>query len=201
MKQVLKKSALALLGSVILAFGLYNIHSQSEISEGGQLGLALLLQHWFHISPALSGLIFNGLCYLIGWRTFGKSFLFYSAIAALGFSAAYRVCELFPPIWPQIADFPLVAALVGAVFIGIGCGLCVRVGGAPTGDDALAMSLSRIYKIKIEYVYMISDFSVLLLSLSYIPVQKIGFSLLSVVLSGKIVGLVERIQLTKKTVH
>ena len=198
MKQVIKKSALALLGSVILAFGLYNIHAQAEISEGGQLGLALLLQHWFHISPAISGLIFNGLCYLIGWRTFGKPFLFYSAISAAGFSLAYRICELFPPIWPQIAAYPLVAALVGAVFIGVGCGLCVRIGGAPTGDDALAMSLSRIYKMKIEYVYMISDFSVLLLSLSYIPIRKISFSLLSVVLSGKIVGFVERVQFRKK---
>ena len=88
--------------------------------------------------------------------------------------------------------------MVGAVFIGLGCGLCVRIGGAPTGDDALAMSLSRIYKMKIEYVYMISDFSVLLLSLSYIPIRRIGFSLLSVILSGKIVGFVERVQFRKK---
>lgn len=33
----------ASLGSVILAFGLFNIHSQSQISEGGILGLTLLL--------------------------------------------------------------------------------------------------------------------------------------------------------------
>jgi hypothetical protein len=45
---------------------------------------------------------------------------------------------------------------------------------------------------------MISDFSVLLLSLSYIPIRKIGFSLLSVVLSGKIVGFVERFEFRKK---
>lgn len=195
---VFKKSATALLGSFVLAFGIYNIHAISEISEGGQLGLALLLQHWFHISPALSGLVFNIICYLIGWKTFGKSFLFYSAVAAVGFSLCYRVCELFPPVWPQIANYPLAAALLGAVFIGIGCGLCVRVGSASTGDDALAMSLSRICKIKIEYIYLISDFSVLLLSLTYIPVRKIAFSFLTVILSGKIVGFVQRAKLPKK---
>lgn len=195
---IFAKSAIALLGSLILAFGLYNIHAISDISEGGQLGLALLLQHWFNISPALSGLVLNIICYLIGWKTFGKRFLFYSAVATLGFSIFYRIFELFPPVWPQIANYPLLAAVVGAVFIGVGCGLCVRIGGAPTGDDALAMSLSRIYKMKIEYIYMISDFSVLLLSLSYIPIRKIGFSLLSVILSGKIVGFVERVQFCKK---
>ena len=37
----------------------------------------------------------------------------------------------------QIADKPLLAAVVGALFVGIGAGVCVRIGGAPGGDDAL----------------------------------------------------------------
>ena len=193
-KQYVKGSLTALLGSGILAFGLYHIHSQSGVTEGGQLGLTLLLQYWFDISPAVSGLIINSLCYLFGWRTLGKSFLLYSGVSSVGFSVIYRICEQFPPLFPTLSQHPLAAALLGAVFVGIGCGLCVRVGGAPTGDDALAMSLSQIFKIKIEYVYFISDMSVLLLSLSYIPIRRIGFSLLTVLLSGKLVGLVQRIK-------
>ena len=41
-------------GSFILAFGLYNIHSQSGVTEGGVLGLILLLDHWFGLSPSIS---------------------------------------------------------------------------------------------------------------------------------------------------
>ena len=187
-----------LLGSFILAFGLYNIHSLSGVTEGGQLGLTLFLHHWFRVSPALSGAVINGICYLIGWKTLGKSFLIYSAIAAAGFSATYWVCEQFPPLWPYLADYPLVAALLGAVFVGVGCGLCVRFGGAPSGDDALAMSISKVTKLKIEYIYMISDVTVLLLSLSYIPLCRIGYSLLTVLLSGKLVGFIQRMHLPKK---
>lgn len=187
-----------LLGSFILAFGLYNIHSLSGVTEGGQLGLTLLLHHWFRVSPALSGAVINGICYLIGWKTLGKSFLIYSAIAAAGFSATYWVCEQFPPLWPYLADYPLLAALLGAVFVGVGCGLCVRFGGAPSGDDALAMSISKVTKLKIEYIYMISDVTVLLLSLSYIPLCRIGYSLLTVLLSGKLVGFIQRMHLPKK---
>ena len=197
-KQHLKGSLIALLGGAILAFGLYHIHAQSEVTEGGQLGLTLLLRHWWHISPALSGFVINTICYLIGWRTLGKAFLFYSGISTVSFSVIYRICEQFPPLWPGLGQYPLAAALLGAVFVGIGCGLCVRVGGAPSGDDALAMSLSRICKIKIEYVYMISDVTVLLLSLSYIPVRRIGFSLLTVLLSGKLIGLVQRFPCRKE---
>lgn len=192
-----KNSLLALLGSFILAFGLYHVHSLSGITEGGQLGLTLLLQHWFQISPALSGLIINMICYFFGWKTLGKPFLYYSAISAIGFSATYWICEQYPPLWPQLAQHPLTAAILGALFVGVGCGLCVRVGGAPSGDDALAMSLSRLSKLKIEYVYMISDFTVLLLSLSYIPVKRILFSLLTVLLSSKLVGFVQRVSLSK----
>jgi len=197
-RQSIKGSLLALLGGSILAFGLYHIHAQSGVTEGGQLGLTLLLHHWWRISPALSGFLINAVCYLIGWRTLGKRFLLYSGVSTVSFSIVYRICEQFPPLWPEIGQYPLVAALLGAIFVGIGCGLCVRIGGAPSGDDALAMSLSRICKIKIEYVYMISDMTVLLLSLSYIPVKRIAFSLLTVLLSGKLIGLVQRFPDKKK---
>lgn len=50
-----KKCALALLGSGILAFGLYNIHALSGVTEGGVLGMTLFLHHWIGLSPALSG--------------------------------------------------------------------------------------------------------------------------------------------------
>ena len=197
-RRVAARSLVALLGSGILAFGLYQIHAVCAITEGGQLGLTLLLHHWLNISPALSGLVINVLCYAFGWKTLGKPFLFYSAIAAAGFSLTYWICEQFPPLWPQLAFYPLPAALLGAAFVGVGCGLCVRIGGAPSGDDALAMSLSRICKVKIEHVYMISDIAVLVLSLSYIPIGRIAFSLLTVLLSSKLVGLVQRFPVGKQ---
>ena len=67
----LKEILALLIGSAILAFGLYHIHAQSNVTEGGVLGLTLLLYHWFDISPAVSGLILNFLCYYLGWKTLG----------------------------------------------------------------------------------------------------------------------------------
>ena len=194
----MRSCATGLLGSAVLAFGLYHIHSFSAVTEGGQLGLVLLLRHWFSLSPALTGLIINGICYLIGWKTLGLKFIGYSAVCGLGFSGSYWLCEQFPPLWPGLVDHPLAASLLGALFVGIGTGLCVRIGGAPSGDDALAMSLSQITGWKIEYLYLISDFSVLALSLSYIPITRIGYSVLSVILSSCLVGIVQRTGRTKK---
>ncbi|MGM9597689.1 MAG: YitT family protein [Eubacteriales bacterium] len=188
----------ALLGSAILAFGLYNIHSLSGVTEGGVLGLTLLLKNWLDISPSVSGLILNSVCYILGWRSLGRSFVAYSIISSGGFSLVYKICELFPPLFPRIADMPLVASLVGALFVGVGSGICVRVGGAPSGDDALAMSLSRLARVKIQWIYLASDLIVLLLSLSYIPVKRIVYSLLTVIISGQIIGLIQTIGIKKE---
>lgn len=194
MNRLLSRRAcvLGLLGSAILAFGLYHIHSFSAVTEGGQLGLVLLLQHWFSLSPAISGLVINALCYAIGWKTLGLPFLTRSGVCAVGFSLTYWICEQFPPLWPGLSGLPLLAALLGAAFVGVGTGLCVRAGGAPSGDDALAMSFSRRWHIKIEWVYLVSDLTVLALSLTYIPWQRIGYSLLTVTLSSLLVGLIDR---------
>lgn len=184
------KYLVALLGSAILAFGMYNIHAQSDITEGGILGLGLLIKHCFGVSPALSTAVMSALCYIIGISVLGREFVLMSAVSGAGYSAAYLICECFPPLFPQIARYPLAAAVLGALFVGVGCGLCVRAGGAPSGDDALAMALSSLLKIGIQWVYLAGDVVVLALSLSYIPLSRIVWSLLTVIISGQLVGLI-----------
>lgn len=189
---------IAFFASVFQAFGMYNVHSISQITEGGVLGMTLLLEHWLTLSPAISGFVLNAACYLLGWRTLGMRFIGYSLVAAAGFSVGYGICEQFPPMWPAISQMPLLASILGSLFIGIGAGICVRIGGATCGDDALAMSMSHLMNVPIQRIYLGTDLLVLLLSLSYIPVQKILYSLLTVVLSGQIIGWIQTIKIKKR---
>lgn len=191
MSNKLQKILFCLLGSAILAFGLYNIHALSGVTEGGILGMTLLLHHWFAISPALSGFVMNAVCYGLGWKALGHSFIAYSALSGGAFSVFYGIFEQFPPMWPQLADMPLAAALLGAVFVGIGVGLCVRAGGAPSGDDALAMTIEAVTSWDIRWAYLASDLIVLAMSVSYLDWKRLAMSLLTVILSGQIIGLVQ----------
>ncbi|NLM83550.1 MAG: YitT family protein [Clostridiales bacterium] len=190
-----KPCAVAVLSSALLAFGLYNVHSVSGITEGGVLGMTLFLQHWLGVSPAYSDLVLNLAFYILAWRLLGNRFLGASIVSAGAFCVFYKLFEQFDPLWPSLADKPLLAAIVGAVFIGCGAGFCVRMGGAPGGDDALAMSLAHLFKMKIQWAYLILDVFVLALSATYIPLERLGYSLLTVVLSGQIIGLICRIKL------
>ena len=66
----------------------------------------------------------------MGWKLLGREFIAYSIVAgeALLF---YGVCEQFDPLWPQLAEHPLLSAVLGALFVGVGVGISVRAGGAP----------------------------------------------------------------------
>lgn len=192
-----RKLLTALLGSAILAFGLCHVHAYSGVTEGGVLGLTLLLHHWLGISPSTSGLVLNAACYLAGWRTLGRSFVLISLVAGGGFSLFYALFELLPPMFPMLAGHPLAAAIAGALFVGVGVGLSVRAGGAPGGDDALAMTLSALLHAPIERIYLASDLIVLALSASYLPPANLACSLLTVVLSGQLIGLIQRLPGTR----
>lgn len=194
----IKYCIIAIFSSAFLAFGLYNVHSLAGVTEGGVVGLNLLLEHWFSISPAITNFVANAVCYLLGWKLLGRKFIIYSGVATVSFSVSYAIIEQFAPLWPQLAGMPLLAAVLGAVFVGIGCGLCVKVGGAVSGDDALAMCISHVLHINIQWEYLITDLTVLGLSLTYIPVTKIAYSLLTVLLSGQIIGWIQKLPFPTK---
>ena len=160
------RCCMAFFSSAFLAFGLYHVHSVSGITEGGVLGATLLLDHWFSLSPAVSGFVLNLLCYGWGWRLLGRSFIAYSLIATVGFSLPYKLYELFPPLWPQLAEMPL-----------------------------LAMCIAHVTGMGIQWAYLSTDLVVLGLSLTYIPLRRIGYSLLTVLISGQLIGLVQRLPL------
>ena len=181
-----------LLGAMILAFGMYNVHSRCAITEGGVLGLTLLIRHWFGVSPGFSGPLLDGLCYLIGWRVLGFGFLKNAVVASLGFSGFYNLFSWVGPLLPDLSAHPLAAALVGGAFVGVGVGIVVREGGASGGDDALAQVISKALRCRISRAYLLTDFTVLLLSLSYIPWQRIAYSLVTVTLSSLIIDWVQR---------
>lgn len=187
------KYAVILIGAAVLAFGLYNVHAQSGVTEGGVLGAMLLLEHWTGISPAISGIVLDCVCFFIGFKVLGKGFIRYSLAATASFSIFYALMERFPPLLPDYSGQPALAAILGGVLVGLGCGSIVLIGGASGGDDALAMSVSKLARWPISRVYLITDAAVLLASLSYLPLHRIGWSLLTVTVSSALIETVQRL--------
>ena len=189
----LPRYAMLVIGAGILAFGLFNVHAQSRITEGGVLGMTLLIRHWTGISPAISEAVLDVTCYLLGLRLLGRAFLPRALAATGSYALFYALFERIGHILPDMTRLPLLAALVGAVFVGVGVGLVVRAGGAAGGDDALALVISKLTGCQIAHAYLFTDVTVLLLSLTYIPLKSVACSLVTVTLSSFIIGWVQKI--------
>ena len=190
-RQEAARYATLAMGAAILAFGLYNVHSQSHITEGGVLGMTLLMEHWLGVSPAVSEVVLDGICYALGLRYLGKAFLPHALSATGCFALFYALNERIGPLLPNLGGMPLAAAVAGGVFVGVGVGLVVRAGGAAGGDDALALVLSKKLGWKLPAAYLATDLTVLLLSLSYLPPLKIACSLVTVTISSLLIGKLE----------
>lgn len=194
----IKKILILLLGAMICSFGIHNIHQRTNITEGGIMGLMLLIEHWFKISPAYITPVLDIACYVLAFKFLGGKFIKLSIISTLFISGFYKIWELFPPMLPDLSAHPLIAAILGGIFVGIGVGLIIRQGGSSGGDDALALTISHTLRWKVSRSYLFTDIVVLLLSLTYIPVTRIIFSLITVTISSHLIDWVKEYKAPQK---
>jgi len=186
-----RKLLVIIMGTALLSFGLYNVHRQASLTEGGVLGLILLLDHWFGFTPALVSPVLDALCYALAFKPLGKDFLKISAVSTVSLGAFFFLWTQFPPLLPNLTAMPLLASMLGGIFVGVGAGLVIRQGGTTGGDDALALALSKLTGCRISLAYLATDLTVLLLSLTYIPFERIGFSIVTVVISSLLIDFVK----------
>ena len=187
---LVKRFATIALGCAILTFGMHNIHQVVGITEGGVLGGILLLNHWFGIDASIASPVLDVVCYTVGLFVLGAGFLGWSAVSSVLLALFYALWESLPHMLPDLSAYPLVAAVLGGVFVGVGAGLVVRCNASAGGDDALALSIHKVTGLKLARCYLFTDLSVLLLSLSYIPITKIVFSLVTVFISSPLIDFV-----------
>lgn len=189
-RDIARRLALIALGSAILTFGIHNVHQVVGITEGGVIGALLLVNHWFGLPSSIASPILDIVCYAVALRLLGAGFLGWSAVSSACIAGFYALWEHLPHLLPDLTALPLVASIAGGVFVGVGAGLVVRAGASAGGDDALALSIQKLSGWRLSRCYLVTDLSVLGLSLSYIPVTSIVFSLITVCISSPLIDFI-----------
>lgn len=189
-KETLKSILLIIIGASILSFGSYNFNYQNNVTEGGVLGLLLLMQQIFNISPSITSVIIDFSLFAIGTKFFGKRFLLYSVLSTITFSTTYKIWESVGFLIPSFTNNMLIASILAGIGVGVGVGLVVRGGGASGGDDVIALLGNKLLKLKVNHVYLATDSIVLFMSLVYLDIKQIFFSIIAVTISGKIISII-----------
>ena len=149
--------------------------------------MLLLLNLCFGVSPAILTPILVIACYALALRFLGGAFLKWSLVSTCSLAGFFKLWEQFPRVLPDLSAWPLAAALLGGLFVGVGVGLVVRQGGSSGGDDALALTIAHVTRCRLSRAYLVTDLTVLALSLSYIPVRRIVWSIVTVTVSSLVI--------------
>ena len=183
-------------GSMLVGFVVCTIHSKTQLTEGGEIGIELLLLNWFGVSPAISSICIDFIFYFLGFFILNKKFRINAVIGTLAYSFSYFLFEQINFSWAFISNL-LLSSIIGGVLLGIGCGLVVRCIGSCGGDDSLALILSKVTKMPLFFCYFGVDILVILMATSYIKITLIPYSILTSFISSLIIDVVSRKSLAK----
>ena len=160
----------ALLGSAILAFGTNYIYANSNIPEAGMMGVCLIIENLFGVNAAISNILLTIIFYMLAWRLMGTQYILNTSVAVIGFSVFYAIFSspALDNLVPSLAEYPLLAALIGAILIEVGTGLTHRFGSAPSAEQALTVAISKRGGIDLAWLSFIRDIIVLTAPIIYI---------------------------------
>ncbi|MGM9988240.1 MAG: YitT family protein [Bacillaceae bacterium] len=188
--KTLKTFLMINIGSFILAASYYHIHTYNELTEGGFLGITLILKHLFDISPAITNLLLDIPMIIVGIFLLGRMQALNIFIGASAYSVYYWLVENYSPFTIDLHDHMIFAAILGGVLVGGGLGIILKFGGGTGGDDILAIVLAKVTSLSIGTVFFILDCVVLVMSLVYLDIIQVAYALLTVAVSGKVLDMI-----------
>lgn len=166
-----------ILGTAIFSFGLVFLNIPNKLAEGGIAGITLILKALFNYNPAITNLILNVPIVLIGGKMLGKQSLIYTILGIFGVSFWIDFWQRVPLVIDLQHDLLIVALIAGAI-MGLGSGIIYRVGGTTGGSDIIARIFDKKFGIAIGRTLFGFDIVVLLLSLTYVDLHRMIYTLI-----------------------
>lgn len=176
--RIVQEMLMIALGCAIYGFSLDAVSIPNQLADGGLSGITLIIRYWWHIDPGLSTLVLNIPLIILGWRYMGKRLLVYT-IWGTGCLSFFLWFWRHLPIIIQLNfehDLFISAMLAGALS-GIGLGIVFRFYGTTGGTDIIARILQIKYGISSGKSLLALDAIVLFLSLSYLDVRHMMYTL------------------------
>ncbi len=177
-------------GTSLYAFGLVYFNMANQLAEGGVTGITLILLNLFGLDPALTTLLINIPLILIGGKILGKRSFVYTIIGTVALSVFLFIWQRVP-LSINVDHDLLIAALLAGFLGGLGSGLVYRVGGTTGGADIVARILERKFGLSMGKSLLGFDVCVLLLSLTYIDLKHMMYTLIVSYMFAQIIDFVQ----------
>ena len=149
-----------LLGSLLIAIGIYNFAVQAAFPMTGFSGISIILYHLFHLPIGLSTIFLNIPVALLCYHLLGKKF-FISSIRCLIISSIF--IDYIGPLFPVYRGSRLLAALCTGVIGGIGYAIIYMQNSSTGGSDFIIMAVKALKPhISLGKIAFLSDVGIIL---------------------------------------
>lgn len=166
------------LGCALYALGLVSININNHLAEGGITGITLILRFWFQIDPAYSSLLLNIPLIIVGYKFLGRNALLLTIYGTVMLSVFLWLWQRLP-VQLNLHHDLFIAGVMAGLCGGFGSGLIYRAGGTTGGSDVVARVIERQRGISMGRTLLGFDVIVLTLSLSYLDVRHMMYTLLA----------------------
>lgn len=180
-----------LIGSALYAWSLINVNIPNNLAEGGISGITLILRALFGLNPAYTTLILNIPLLIVGYRLLGRRSIIYTLFGIVSLSAWLWIWQIVP-MNPPLHHDALIAAIIAGILGGLGLGLIMRFGGTTGGTDVVALVLERKLNIPMGRTMFVLDASVLLLSLVYLDIVHMMYTLIMSFVFAQILNFTQK---------
>ncbi len=184
MKTHYSKIFMILIGNIMIAWSLITFILPHNIMSAGVSGVGFILQNLFQIPLSLTVLCLNIILFIIAYLLLGYQFALKSLLSTFCFPMFLAIFETLP--LSLITPSPLISALCGGMFIGLGAGFILRSDATSGGLDVISVILKKHFNIPIHFSLYVFDLMIILLQLLYNDFHQIVYGMI-VVLSTSLV--------------
>lgn len=152
---------LEIIGSMLIAIGIYNFAVQAEFPMTGFSGISIILYQLFSLPIGLSTILLNIPVAFFCYRLLGKRFLF-NSIRCLIISSIF--IDYIAPLFPVYDGSRLLSALCTGVIAGTGYAIVYMQNSSTGGSDFIVMAAKALKPhISLGKIAFLSDVGIILI--------------------------------------
>lgn len=177
----LKNLVLIFAGNTLYALGIVMFILPGGMITGGTTGIALTVNHYFHVPISVFVFCFNLIMFIIGAVVLGKKFALTTLISTFYYPFILGILENVPALGNFTNDVAL-STIFGGLMIGSAIGIVIRAGASTGGMDIPPLVLNKKFGIPVSVLLYIFDSSILLMQMLFSNKDQILYGILLVMI-------------------
>ena len=177
----LKNLVLIFAGNTLYALGVVMFILPGGMITGGTTGIALTVNHYFHVPISVFVFCFNLIMFIIGAVVLGKKFALTTLISTFYYPFILGILENVPALGNFTNDVAL-STIFGGLMIGSAIGIVIRAGASTGGMDIPPLVLNKKFGIPVSVLLYVFDSSILLMQMLFSNKDQILYGILLVMI-------------------